>query len=112
MTQKIVRIYRAVSPQELADIQSTGIFRPNPSGKSYQHFKLFTKELEEAKQFARRFTEWNHFLYSVIRIEVPEEAITPYLIVMDFVEVYGIPVGSALDLINQTKGDLIIISLE
>lgn len=109
MTEKIITIYRAVSSQELADIQYSRTFRPNPSRKGYQHFKLFTQKMDDAKQFARRFTQWNHSLYSVIGTSVPEQVVAPYRIIMDFVVVYSIPVGPPLDLINQTKRNVIII---
>jgi len=40
-------LYRAVSEEELIDIQSNGI-RPNPNGEGYQHEKLFYKSYKDA----------------------------------------------------------------
>jgi hypothetical protein len=42
-----IELYRAVSSEELADIQQNGI-RVNPDGTGYQHEKLFYKSYEDA----------------------------------------------------------------
>jgi len=60
-------LYRAVSPNELDDIMQTGIFRPDPGGKSMDA-KWFSDTLAGAQRWGEAFGE----KFSIISVNVPK----------------------------------------
>jgi hypothetical protein len=99
-TDEFTTIYRAVSSDELADIQKSGIFQPHKN-IGYQLQKLFTTNLEDAIFFANRFSQWENKPYSVISIDVPSSLVNKYITTMDARTVVSFPVGPILDQVNQ-----------
>jgi len=70
----MTRLYRAVSPAELADIQKTGqlINRGAAEGK------YFTTSAEAASSYARQAVRgFGDEAYTLISTEIPTSAITP-----------------------------------
>jgi len=64
----VIRLYRAVSPEELADLQSFGAFRPGQNS-------LLGKWFAETRDAARR---WGDLLYQgqqfhLIELDVPSD---------------------------------------
>lgn len=66
-----IKLYRAVSEAELADILSYGMFRPCPSGCSMEG-KWFAESLENALEWGKRFYASNkfHVVIATVSLEV------------------------------------------
>ncbi len=64
-------LYRAVSPEELADIQQNGI-RVNPDGTGYQHEKLFYNSYEDAIQNTKAYDAAYGQKSIIIKIQGPQ----------------------------------------
>jgi hypothetical protein len=69
-----VTLYRAVSPEEFADIQQNGI-RVNPDGTGYQHEKLFYKSYEDAVTNTRAYDAAYGQKSIIIKIQGPNAPI-------------------------------------
>jgi hypothetical protein len=52
-SDELITLYRAVSPDELIDIQRTGIFRPHPAGRSMDA-KWFSETYKGARKWGNR----------------------------------------------------------
>jgi hypothetical protein len=62
-----IRLYRAVSSQELADIHGSGVLRPGPP--SYQG-KWLAESSQDAARWGRRFYRQSGTPFHIIEIEV------------------------------------------
>ena len=66
-----VTLYRAVGPNELADIRSFGGFRPEPEGRSYGFFKLFATSAEDAVWWGQSFSSGTGREFAIVEVEIP-----------------------------------------
>jgi hypothetical protein len=62
----LITLYRAVSPEELADIQRVGFFRPHPEGLS-NDVKWFSETFDGAKKWGKKMYEE----FEIINVTVP-----------------------------------------
>ena len=67
----MVTIYRAVGPNDLADIRSFGGFRPEPEGRSYEFFKLFATRAEDAAWWGQSFPSDTGQEFAIVEVEIP-----------------------------------------
>ena len=71
---KIIKLFRAVRPDELADLQKTGKFS-NPPGIEV---KYFSTTPEGAQSYAAQATRaFGDGPYKIVETSIPESAITP-----------------------------------
>lgn len=68
----VVDLYRAVGPDELADLEKTGIFRVDPSGKSFSTGKWFATNAYDAAKWGEAMSSWDKKGYSVVQAVVPK----------------------------------------
>ncbi|MCI5115755.1 MAG: RHS repeat-associated core domain-containing protein [Candidatus Electrothrix sp. AX1] len=66
-------LYRAVGPDELADLQKTNMFR-NPKGIEVKYFSTTRKGAEQYGQMAQK--RFNHAPYTVLKTSIPKSQIT------------------------------------
>jgi hypothetical protein len=67
---KYVRLFRAVGPLELADIQASGVLRPGPP--SYQG-KWFAESAEHARAWGQVLQRLTGEAFEVVQVELPRE---------------------------------------
>ena len=72
---EVTPIHRVVQDEELADIQSTGIFRPSPYGSEG---KYFSSTPEGAASYAQQaYNRYNDPPYTLVESSIPSEFLTP-----------------------------------
>jgi hypothetical protein len=66
-------LWRAVSPEEYADLMRSGRFNPSPTGSEH---KWFWGSYEDAERFRKMAPEdWNY--QHIVRATIPEELLPP-----------------------------------
>jgi len=96
------RLYRAVSPQELADISSFGGFRPIPS--SLQG-KWFAEAADHASEWGGRVYQHHGGPYHIVQLDVPKDVADMlfWLPNLDQIGSARYAEGDLLDAVNQTN---------
>jgi hypothetical protein len=65
-----IKIYRAISEEELDDLLKTGCFN---CIQGHYELKLFTDNLHDASTFCRKFNDFDEKYYHVVEVDVPIE---------------------------------------
>jgi hypothetical protein len=105
-----VRLFRAVSPSELADLLSYGIFRPIPSSNQG---KWFAETQKDATEWGRSLSSIGAGVFQLIQVDVPQSVADSMfrIVSLDQIGPARYAEGDVLDLVNQTHLGIAEVSL-
>ncbi len=105
-----MRLYRAVSEEELKDIKRFGGFRPNQD-IGFEAGIWFAESEEGAIKWAKQFMFWDKSVYYIIYFDIHNASVAE-LHQNPNLDGYGparlASVGAELDCLNRDKSDIII----
>jgi hypothetical protein len=96
-----VRLFRAVSPLELADILNHGAFRAIPSSLEG---KWFAETVENASEWGRHLAQLGGGSFQIVQVDIPQN-VADTMFCLSWLDQIGparYAEGDVLKLINQT----------
>lgn len=105
--RRIILLYRAVSIDELIDIQHCEKFRSSSNSMSG---KWFAETAFDAAEWGRRFYQWSQVPFFIIQVDIPDYIAAQMFIIPNLDNIGAArwaSEGELLDLINSTNSGII-----